>query len=99
MGRDSEAGPPTDDDHEVEVETRELGSRHGRALGQASSVSSTLPYMDRFHCTWSSTIPAYVPAEWQYSGFGDLLTIGQVACSARRCTRRCRWRCAAGSSC
>jgi hypothetical protein len=75
---DSEAGPQAPDEHELEVETRtKTVLATGRAqFGDRVLVTSTLPYMDRFH---THIVQHVVPQSWQYSGFGDLLTIGQLS--------------------
>ena len=77
-----EAGPPTPEDHEVETLTRTnsiMGT--GRAqFGQRVLVTSTIPYMNRTHTHLVQHHPGfYVPATWNYSGFGDLLTIAQAS--------------------
>jgi hypothetical protein len=75
---DSEAGTQAPDEHEVEVRTRTNSVlATGRAqFGDRVLVTSTLPYMDRFH---SHIVEHTELVEYQYSGFGDLLTIGQVS--------------------
>jgi hypothetical protein len=78
---DDEAGPPDDEDHEVEVETRTSSVlATGRAqFGQRVLVTSTIPYMNRTHTHLVQHHPGfYVPASWDYSGFGDLLTTAQA---------------------
>ena len=78
---DSEAGAPTVDDHEVEVETRtNTMLATGRAeFGRRFLVTSSLPYMNRYHTHLvQHHVGFYVPATWQYSGFGDLLTTAQA---------------------
>ena len=75
---DEEAGPQAPDEHEVEVRTRTNSVlATGRAqFGDRVLVTSTLPYMDRFH---SHLVNHTELVQYQYSGFGDLLTIGQVS--------------------
>jgi hypothetical protein len=78
---DAEAGAPADDEHEVEVETRTNSVlATGRAeFGSRILVTSSIPYMNRFHTHLvQHHVGFYVPASWQYSGFGDLLTTAQA---------------------
>jgi len=74
------AGPPDADEHEVEVRTRTeswLATARGQ-FGRRLLVTSTLPYLDRMHLHLvQHHLGYFIPAQWHYQGFGDLLTSAQ----------------------
>jgi hypothetical protein len=76
------AGPPADDEHEVEVRTRTeswVATARGN-FGRRLVVTSTLPYIDRTHLHLvQHHVGYYLPQEFRYRGFGDLLTVAQFA--------------------
>jgi len=74
------AGPADPEEHEVEVQTM-TSTMAGTARGQFGPrflMTATLPYMTREHEHLIQHHPGYfVEQHWRYSGFGDLLTVGQ----------------------